>query len=337
MVGVPVISGISVIIVNYNGRRFLEELFDSLARQTRQADEVILVDNASADGSAPYVQEHFPWVRVVALPTNVGFAEGNNVGAEHARGEYIALLNSDTVVDAHWLAELAQALDADAHVGAAVSKIYLAATDSVLDCAGADFNNLGFSWGRGSTQRDRHQFDTPMEVAAATACAMLLRRSALGGRPLFDRQLFMYYEEFDLSLRIRGQQYAIAYVPTAIVQHKRSQAVKNAARSPLLFQQFYGNRNRVKILVKYYPPALLLRNIPLILLSLAYWNGRFLRHGGLVFFLRAVVAQGHFALRGLIERLHGDTVDATYWLPWMTNHGLRDLLALKSAFVGDDT
>ena len=324
-------ASVSVIIVNYNGQRFLDDLFASLARQTRPAEEVILVDNASTDDSVTYIRERFPWVRVILSPVNVGFAEGNNIGVNHACGDYIALLNNDTVVDEQWLAELVKALDADTRIGAVVSKIYLATERPIIDCAGAEFNNLGFSWGRGSTQPDRHQFDRAGEVPAATGCAMMVRRQAFAEQPLFDRQLFMYYEEFDLSLRIRGADYAIFYVPTAIVHHKRSQAVKGSVRDPLLFQQFYGNRNRVKILLKYYPPFVLLRNAPLILASLLYWDGVFLRDGGPAFFLRAIVAQGRFAWRGIIER-RSNGVKAKSWLPWMTHHGLREVLALRSSF-----
>src|SRR5687767_1774856 len=95
---------ISVVIVNYNGRHLLGELLASLARQTRPAEEVIIVDNASSDGSVSYLQESFPWVKVIGLNENTGFAEGNNIGVARAQGDYIALTNSDTVLDEQWLA-----------------------------------------------------------------------------------------------------------------------------------------------------------------------------------------------------------------------------------------
>src|SRR5947207_12234201 len=104
---------VSIIIVNYNGRHFLAELFDSLAGQTRPADEVIMVDNASSDGSVDFVRERFAWVKVIAWPTNAGFAEGCNIGVANARGEYIGLLNPDSVADERWLAELVRALEKD--------------------------------------------------------------------------------------------------------------------------------------------------------------------------------------------------------------------------------
>ncbi len=328
----PLMPNLSLIIVNYNGRRHLDALCDSLARQTRPADEVIVVDNASTDGSVAHLRAHHRWVTVIALKENVGFAEGNNIGAVHATGEYLALLNNDTVADEHCLAELLATIEPDPRVGAVVAKIYRAADYPRLDCAGAEFNNLGYNWGRGANQLDRGQYDTPEEVPALTACALVLRRAALNDQPLFDPQLFMYYEEFDLSLRVRGAGYSIRYAPRAIVHHKGSQSVRGVTNRPILFQQFLGNRNRVKLLAKYYPLPTLLLNLPLIALSLAYWDFVFVRDGSLRFGLRAIAAQFAFARQGLRERRQQPANQAAGWLPWMTQQGLRDLFALRSSF-----
>ena len=321
---------VSVIIVNYNGQRLLGKLFESLAHQTLPADEIILVDNASVDGSVAYVRQHFPQVTVVPLPTNTGFAGGNNAGFAKARGEYIALLNSDTIVDKRWLVELVQALDADERIGAAVPKIYLASAYPRIAQAGAEFNNLGNIWGRGFYQLDQGQFDTVMEVPALTGCSAIVRRQALRGEPLFDQRFFMYHEELDLTLRLRSRGYSIMYVPTSIVHHELLQSVKRNSQRPRLFQQFYCNRNRVKILTKYYPLSVLIRSLPLISLSFIYWNWFFLRNGGIVFFLRAVSSQIRYALQGLKERFRGRSVAAEKWLPWMKTQGLREVLAVRA-------
>src|SRR5262245_24361882 len=103
---------ISVLVVNFNACDALGDTLQSLTQQTRGADEVILVDNASADGSVAFVKDHFPSVQVIESATNAGFSAGNNVGAAAARGDYLALLNSDAVADPNWLAELAAVLDA---------------------------------------------------------------------------------------------------------------------------------------------------------------------------------------------------------------------------------
>ena len=324
---------VSVVIVNYNGRQYLGELLDSLARQVRPADEVIVVDNASRDGSVNYLQQKYPWVQVIDLQDNVGFAEGNNVGVARARGDSIALLNNDTVVGEGWLSELVEALDADPRIGAVVPKIYKAQSYPQLDCAGAEFNNLGFSWGRGANRVDEAQFNVRGEVAALTGCSVLLRRTALEGEPVFDARFFMYYEEFELSLRLRGRGYLIVYVPTAVVHHKVSQGVSQVSRNPVLFQQFYANRNRLKILLKYYPTWILFRNLPLILLSFVYWDAYFLRYGGPRFAARALWHQVAFALDGVRERHQAREVRAHRWIPWMKQQGLLELRSLRSTFA----
>lgn len=321
---------VSVIIVNYNGRHLLGKLFESLADQIFPADEIIMVDNASVDSSVDYVRQHFPQVTVIPLPTNTGFAGGNNVGFAKAQGEYIALLNSDTIVDKRWLVELVRALDADERVGAAVPKIYLASAYPRIDQAGAEFNNLGNIWGRGFYQLDQRQFDTVMEVPALTGCSAIVRRQALQGEPLFDQRFFMYHEELDLTFRIRSRGYSIMYVPTSIVHHELMQSVKRNSQRPRLFQQFYCNRNRAKILTKYYPLSVLIPSLPLISLSFIYWNWFFLRNGGIVFFLRAVSSQIRYALQGFNERLRGRSVAAEKWLPWMKTQGLREVLAVRA-------
>ncbi len=315
----------SIVVVNFNGRAELGELLDSLAAQSLAAEEVILVDNASEDGSADYVRESYPWVEVVETGENLGFARGVNAGAERARGELLALINNDAVADREWLAELVAALDADPAAAAAVPRIYLAGEPDVYECAGAEFDNLGFCWGRGSNERDAGQYHAPAEVAGVTGCSLVLRRSALGDEPVFDPDFFMYYEELDLSLRLRGRGHRILYVPTAVAYHKRSRAVGRAVTRPRLFQQFYGNRHRMKILAKYYPAALLLRNLPLLAMSYVYWNFYFLRHGGPGLFFRAIYQQAAFLARGLGERRRAHGVVAERWLPWMTRHTLSDL------------
>ncbi|CBE67387.1 MAG: glycosyltransferase family 2 protein [Candidatus Methylomirabilis oxygeniifera] len=118
---------VSVVIVNYNGLHFLGPCLTSLERlhYPRERYEVILVDNASSDGSIPYVRTQFPWVTIVRNAANLGFAGGNNAGIRAAKGAYLALLNNDTRVDRDWLAALVEVCEADPLVGACTSKILL--------------------------------------------------------------------------------------------------------------------------------------------------------------------------------------------------------------------
>ena len=324
-------STISVLLVNFNGKGFLPGLFASLAAQSRAADEVILVDNASSDGSVEEVRAKWPWVRLLVAERNLGFAGGNNVAAAAARGDYLALVNTDATLAPDWLAAAAAALDADDAVAAVVGKVYLGNQPPLLESAGAEFDNVGISWGRGVNELDRGQFEEAAEVASLTGCAMMVRRQALGGQPLFDPRLFMYYEDFELALRLRGGGHRLRYVPAAVACHERTGSVRRAWDAPRLRQLGYANRNRAKILAKHYPVGVLLRSLPLIALSFAYAQWRIVHEGGVRAGLSAAAAQARFAIEGIRERWHErHGAAAARWLPWMTRHGLRDLLALRS-------
>jgi GT2 family glycosyltransferase len=320
---------VSVIVVNYNGRDFLPLLFDSLRAQTLPPAEIVLVDNASTDGSVALVRERFPEVRVIDSGGNLGFAVGNNLGAAATDGEYLALINSDAYVEPRWCETLAAVLDARPDAAVAVGKIYYTGTDRVFDQAGAVFNNVGNYWGRGHLQRDEKQFDEPCEVAGLTACAMMLRRAALGGEELFDRDFFMYGEELDLTIRLRGAGHTIRYEPAAIAWHAGMGSLKQAQKDDRLFQQFHANVNRLKVIARRYPRGLLLRSLPVLALAFVYWNAFFLFRGGPRQFLRALSAQTRAIRRGIAQRNDRDREAARRWLPWVTNQTVRDMIAVK--------
>jgi GT2 family glycosyltransferase len=325
------VSTISAIIVNYNGRDELASALASVAAQIRPALETIVVDNSSSDASVDFVRRSFPSVQVIALAENTGFAHGCNVGVDNSHGDYVALLNSDASADPLWLQELGQALDADESVAAAVPKIYSAGPQLRIEQVGAQFNNFGHCWSRGFNQADVGQFDMHSDVAVLTGCSALIRRSALYGEPLFDPTFFMYYEEFELSLRLRGRGGRILYVPSAVVHHRGMRSVNRATARPELFQQFFSNRNRLKILAKYYPASVLLRNMLPITLSVLYWDAVFMFAMGPAYAWRAIWHQARYTWQGVRERGTVREVKAERWLPWMTQLGIRDALAVRRA------
>lgn len=321
-------SSVSVIVVTFEGREYADALLRSLERQSRPPAEIIVVDNASSDGTADHIAERFPSVTLLRSNTNRGFAGGCNLGYARARGELIALINQDTQVDPLWIEQLVSVMESDEIIGAVVPKI-LVRDGPLIDCIGAEFDDIGFCWSRGHGQSDEGQFDEPVDVAALTGCSVLLRSSAIQGVRLFDESLFMYYEELELTLRIRAAGYRIVSAPAAVVRHEVSASVRASSIDPLLFKQFHGNRNRLKIVAKYFPLAVILRSLPLIVLSLVYWDVRFLLRGGPRWFVRAVAGQFRFMVAGVVERIRGQGVPAAAWMPWMQRHGLRDLLAVK--------
>jgi GT2 family glycosyltransferase len=261
--GVP--PEVSVVIPNWNGRRFLAGCFDSLRDQRFQGFEVILVDNGSRDDSLSFTRECYPEVRIVALGENHGFAAAVNRGIEAARGRYVALLNNDTEADPEWLGELVRVLEADRGAASAASKMreYEEGRRDRLYGLGQALTPDGCPHRVGGGEVDRGQWDGVREVFGACGGAALYRRSVLEEIGLLDEAFFAYLEDDDWAFRARLAGYRCLAAPSAIVYHVGSGT--SGAGSPLVFR--LGTRNRVRLLLKNYPLSWLLRYAPAIAVS----------------------------------------------------------------------
>lgn len=229
---------LSVLVVNYNGRPHVFECLSALGEQTlpRHRYEVIVVDNASTDGSADDIARQFPWVRLVRLQTNVGFAEGNNLAIRYAHGRYIVLLNNDAIPDPHWLAELAQHIHPG---GILASKLVFHHDPRIINSVGLQLLRDGRGVDVGFRQQDDGAYEAPGEVFAPCGAAMLLDRRMFGER-CFDARLFMYCEDLDTAWAglLRGGR--TDYIPRALVRHVHGAAAGD--ESPLF--RFLMERNR---------------------------------------------------------------------------------------------
>jgi GT2 family glycosyltransferase len=257
---------VSVIVVNWNGREHLELCLGSLLQQTQPGVEVVLVDNASSDGSVAFVRERFPGtVRVVEQQANLGYAGGLNAGIRAARGRYLVALNSDTEVAADGMARLVAAADRWPNAGMFAPKILFFDDRRVLDNVGHLLYADGLSRGRGRLETDCGQYDQEEEIVLPSGCAVLLRRAMLADVGLFDEDLFAYCDDTDLGLRARLAGWRCRSVPAAVVFHKYSAA--SAAYSPL--KAFLVERNRAWVAVKCLPTPLLLASPVFTALRLA--------------------------------------------------------------------
>jgi GT2 family glycosyltransferase len=255
---------ISVVIVNYNGVPFLERCLTSLAAQTYAAYEIILVDNASTDDSCAWVEKNFPRVHLVRSATNIGFAAGNNLGFQHARGEWIATLNTDTCVERDYLeklsAPMAAAQDAAA-VGACAPLMLEMEHPDIVDAAGIRVDRFGFAWNVGAGEK-ANQFTTSREVYGACAGAALYRRAMLDQIGFFDAAYFGFYEDADLAWRARKAGWKTMFVPQARVYHLHGASFgKISPRKTYLLA-----RNRWWTTLKNFPRASLALHLPLILI-----------------------------------------------------------------------
>lgn len=244
----------SVIIPNWNGLRLLRPCLRSLAGQTLADHEVIVVDNASTDGSAEALAAEFPAVRVLRQERNLGFAGGCNAGIRAARGEVVVLLNNDIEAEPDWLAELLAALDRHPRAGAAASRMMSWADREVLNAAGDLYRASGLPDSRGVWQRYGPPWNEETPVFGASGGAVAYRREMLAETGLFDERFFMYCEDVDLAWRGQLLGWGAVYAPRAVVYHHMSAT----GGGPL--SSYYVGRNTLWVIARNYPTGLLRRN-----------------------------------------------------------------------------
>jgi N-acetylglucosaminyl-diphospho-decaprenol L-rhamnosyltransferase len=289
---------ITVLVVTWNGRHFLERCLDSLRRQSMadEAYEVLVVDNASTDGTAELLAADYPKVRLVTSPVNTGFAGGCRLGMAATRAPTVVLLNNDAVAEPDFLERIIEPLS-DPAVGATTARVLLmarfrparsgevpslrspdgdlveagpgddpATLVDVVNSTGNVVDARGYGRDRGWLEIDGRDYGTDVfsfcgAAAALNACAV----ASVGG---FDEDFFLYYEDVDLSWRLRLGGYRVAYVPNAVVRHHHSGS--SVEGSPL--HRFYDHRNRLLTLTKNAPACLALQAVlrePLTTLSIA--------------------------------------------------------------------
>lgn len=243
---------VSVLIVNWNGKEHLEACFGSLAAQTFKDFEVILVDNGSQDGSVTFVRDVYPWVNLVPLPDNIGFAGGNNRGYSHAVGDYIVTLNNDTRVDEKWLEELIAVADAYPQAGMIASRVCFYDKPEIVDSLGMRVCKDGMSRSAGRLKTlTELTVKSVEEIFFPNACAALYKREMIEEIGFFDEDFFAYCEDTDLGLRGRWAGWDALLAADAIVYHKYSQS--GGEFSP--FKLYLVERNHFWVVAKNFPLA----------------------------------------------------------------------------------
>ena len=213
-----------IIILNWNGKEDTLECLRSVQEVDYPRYQILVVDNASDDGSPEAIRAAFPVVELIVNESNLGFAAGNNVGIEYAlqRGaDYVFLLNNDTIVDRMVLTELVKACEADPTVGLASPKVYYYDHPNIIYYAGARRHLLPlFPDPIGVGEADHGQYEKVKEADYVWGQAMFIRRWVIEDVGLLDPGFFMYYEDCDYCLRTTEVGYKIVYVPMAIMWHK---------------------------------------------------------------------------------------------------------------------
>ncbi|MDR1343215.1 MAG: glycosyltransferase family 2 protein [Prevotellaceae bacterium] len=248
---------ISVVILNWNGEKFLQHFLPAVVANTvNEQTEVVVADNGSTDGSLAYVAQNFPQVRLIKFDRNYGFTGGYNRAVAQISSTYTVLLNSDVDVPQGWLAPLVQRMDACESVGACMPKIRSFSQPQCFEYAGGAggfIDMLGYPFCRGrilsTIEKDEGQYNDSCEIFWATGACMMVRTALfkkLGG---FDDDFFAHMEEIDLCWRMQNVGYDIVCVGASEVFHVGGGTLPNNNPRKL----FYNYRNNLLMLHKNLP------------------------------------------------------------------------------------
>jgi len=252
---------VTVVIINWNGEQFLDRCLTALKYQTVKPHEIILVDNASSDGSIDIVRR-FPSVRLLALNHNSGFALGNNLAIEAAaeESEWIVLINPDAFAEPRWLEALLTSAVSNPGFDVFGSKLVNAFDPRVLDGTGDAYHVSGRVWRIRHGAHEQSSAENVHEVFSPCAAAALYRRSVLRELGGFDADYFCYVEDVDLGFRLRLAGYRCLYVPQSVAHHVGSGTTGGRHSS---FALYHGHRNLVWTFVKNMPGILFWLLLPL--------------------------------------------------------------------------
>jgi GT2 family glycosyltransferase len=255
---------VAIIIVNWNGLKFLKDCLSSVYNQTYQNFDVYFVDNGSRDDSIKFVRENFPKTNIIELKYNTGFAKGNNEGIKKAlnneSAEYIVCLNNDTIVNREWLQELVKTAEKDYQIGAVSSKAYFDDRITIQN-AGLEFHKSiqtnkkgGISIGFGLTDKEAPELINDADIFAPSGVAPLYKREVLEkllkrDGEFFDEDFFAYVEDLDLGFRIRSIGYKCFLSANAMLIHLHSKT--GGVASP--FKSYYCERNVILTAIKNLP------------------------------------------------------------------------------------
>lgn len=294
-------------ILNFNGEKNTLDCLESLGAINEKGFilTILVIDNGS---SLPLIEIQNTKIKIIKNKTNIGFSGGHNMAIRYAfetKADYILILNNDTYVDKNFLGELLRIAEKDDEIGILCPKIYFAPgfefhkekyaekdRGSVLWYAGGkmDWNNV-VGHHLGVDEVDNGQFDKMGETAYATGCCAMLKRSVLEKVGLFDEKYFLYYEDNDLSMRVKKEGFKIIYVPKSVIFHKNA---GSAGGSGSKLQDYYITRNRLLFGMRYAPiraKFALFRESLKILLTGRYWQ----RMGIIDFYIRRL-GKGSFKI-----------------------------------------
>jgi GT2 family glycosyltransferase len=241
------------VILNTNRRSDTLECLQSLAQSSYPNNHVMVLDNATSDGSVAAIQSAFPTVQILELTENLGYAGNNNVGIKAALeqgADWVLVLNEDTIVDPACLAELVGVGESDSRIGIVGPMVYHHGEPTIIQSAGGRLGRHWESQHIAQNETDTQQFSAPHAIDWISGCAILVRRAVIEQVGMLDERFFYYWEETEWCLRARRGGWQILHVPQAKLWHKGVQ--RDYRPKPSV--AYYNTRNRLFMLHKHRAP-----------------------------------------------------------------------------------
>lgn len=217
---------IAIVILNWNGKKYLEKFLPLLLQFQTNDAEIVVADNASNDGSVEFLKSFYPGIRIIIHPGNEGFARGYNLALEQIDSEYYILLNSDIEVTENWIRPVIDLMDSDPLIGACQPKIRSYLDPKKFEYAGAAggfIDKFGYPFCRGrifqSIEEDHGQYDDQVEIFWATGACMFVKAKLFHEFGGLDEDFFAHMEEIDFCWRLKNEGYKIMYCPSSTVFH----------------------------------------------------------------------------------------------------------------------
>ena len=252
---------ISIVILNYNAEKFLDECLNSIYKTEKVNFEIILVDNASTDKSYREYVKKFPEIKLIENKKNLGYCEGNNVGIRASRGDYVMVLNPDTVVTPTWLFELIHAYQKNGE-GIYQPKI-LATTDHDMLLSSGQFIQLfGFGYSRGKGEKHVQENNNIEKISYASGTCLFTSKAILQQLDYFDPFLFAYHDDLDLCWRAAMLGISSFYVPTSIIFHP----IEGYSFKWSKFKFYLMERNRQYCILTHFSKTSYLKMLPSLIL-----------------------------------------------------------------------
>lgn len=242
---------VSIITINFRQAAITCDLLDTLRQLSYTNVELLLVDNGQQQDESTLFREHYPAVQIISSIENVGFAGANNLAIRHAKGEYILLLNNDTLVPSGFLEPIVDTMERHEKIGIVSPKIYYHDIPNTLQFAGE--GQIDYRTGRGQDtakgQLDQGQFEQSKTISLAHGACMLIRRRALEDIGLLSEDYFLYYEELDYCVRTRQAGWEIWYTAESYIHHRESMSVGKFS----VLKTYYMFRNRWLFIQRFAP------------------------------------------------------------------------------------